>query len=333
MARRSIGFPLTIGIVLTLLALALAVGWQILVVGDLAPVARGLTSVHWVLLILGTVFFALIVFGLVLLCAWLIREMRHNQRQQAFLDAVTHEMRTPLASMRLYVDTLERRDPKPERRREFLSRMGTDLDRLDHTVDQVLAAARADERARRPNREPLELRDLLEKAVAELRARHRLSGESVRLEAPAQVAVLGDTAELELVFRNLLDNAVKYSEGPVEVRVAVAATGDGRVRVEIADRGIGIPPGELRKIFQRFYRAGREVKRTVAGLGLGLFIVRGLVRRNGGRVVARSEGSGRGSRFVVTLREALPGAAPVVAPERALAGADLLETYAEDPGR
>ena len=106
------------------------------------------------------------------------------------------------------------------------------------------------------------------------------------------------------MFRNLLENAVKYSPDPVDVRVSVKPGDDGRVEVEIADRGIGIPTRELRKIFQRFYRAGREVQRTAAGLGLGLFIVRNLVRRQGGRVVARSDGRGRGSRFVVSLRAA-----------------------------
>jgi signal transduction histidine kinase len=124
--------------------------------------------------------------------------------------------------------------------------------------------------------------------------------------------VRGDPAELALVFRNLLENAVKYSEPPVDVRVGVALGVDERIHVEIIDRGIGIPRKELRKIFQRFYRVGRDVQRKAAGLGLGLFIVRNLVRRQGGRVVARSEGSGRGSRFVVSLRAA-PGKREAVA--------------------
>ena len=126
---------------------------------------------------------------------------------------------------------------------------------------------------------------------------------SGRLETPPGAVVSGVGGELAVVFRNLLENAVKYSDDPVKVNVSVAPSGDGRVAVEISDRGIGIPSGELRKIFQRFYRAGRDVQRT-AGLGLGLFIVRNLVRRQGGRVVARSGGAGEGSRFVVTLRAA-----------------------------
>ena len=302
MPRRSIGFPLTIGTVLIVLALALAVAWQLLVVSDPRPVARELTTVHWLLLILGGLFFSLIIVGLVLLCAWLVREMRLNQRQQAFFDAVTHEMKTPLASLRLYFDTLERHDPGPQRRREFLERMRDDLERLTRTVELVLAAARAEGRAPRPHRERVDLPALIDTCIAELRSRHSLPTDAVRLEATLPAVVWGDAEELALAFSNLLENAVKYSEAPVDVRVALTETGDRRVRVEITDRGIGIAPGELRKIFHRFYRVGRDVQRKVAGLGLGLFIVRNMVRRHGGRVVARSEGSGRGSRFVVTLR-------------------------------
>jgi signal transduction histidine kinase len=304
MSRRSIGFPLTFGGVLTLLALTLLVGWQVLVVGDLRPFAQGLMTLYWAYLIFGTFFFALIIFGLVLLCAWLVREMLHNQRQQAFLDAVTHEMKTPLASLRLSVDTLSLHDPPAPRREEFLARMQKDLDRLEATVHQVLAAARADAREQPHGRALVDLGALLARCIDEIRERHGLPPDAVRFDRSSAVPVLGDEAELGLVFRNLLENAVKYSDPPVDVRVGLHASRDGRVTIEITDRGIGIPRRELRKIFQRFYRVGRDMQRKVAGLGLGLFIVRSLVRRQGGRVVALSEGSGQGSRFVVTLRAA-----------------------------
>ena len=318
MTRRSIGFPLALGIGLSLLAASLAVGWQVLLVGDLRPVTEGFTTLHWVLIVLGSVFFVLLIVGLVALCAWLVREMRLNQRQQAFLDAVTHEMKTPLASLRLYLDTLVRHDPPPERRRAFVDRMQEDVQRLEHTVGQVLSAARAEARAR-VAAEPIDLASVLRGAVEEVRQRHGLPEEAIRL-GPTPVAVVsGHRPELAVVFRNLLENAVKYSESPVEVRVEVRRVGRERVAVEIVDRGIGIEPRELRKIFQRFYRAGRDVQRQAAGLGLGLFVVRQLVRRHGGSVQARSEGLGRGSRFVVTLRSADRGgaAAPVGAEARA----------------
>jgi signal transduction histidine kinase len=302
--RRSIGIPLALGIALAILVLLLAVGWQILVLDDPRPLTVGLSTRDWVMLVLGTLFFVLVLAGLVALSAWLVREMRTNQRQRAFLDAVTHEMRTPLASLRLYLETLDRHDPDPERRREFHDRMRGDVERLDHTVEQVLLAARAEEASRERPRDPVALTELLDECIEELCTRHELPADAVRLDGSPPAAVRGNREELAVIFRNLLENAVKYSSDPVEVRVRVSPKGDGRIDVAISDRGIGIPTRELRRIFQRFYRAGRDVQRTAAGLGLGLFIVRNLVRRQGGRVVARSEGAGTGSRFVVTLRTA-----------------------------
>jgi signal transduction histidine kinase len=310
--RRSIGLPLTIGIVLVVLALVLAVGWNVLVVrgiGDVRQVAERLSNTHWVLLTLGTLFYALLIAGLALLCAWLVREMRHSQRQQAFLDAVTHEMKTPLASLRLYLDTLDRRDPGAEQRGQFLGRMRKDVDRLERTVDQVLAAARA-ARSRRAPRGPVELGELLGALVREAREQYRLAPEALRLAVDGEPTALGEPQELSLAFRNLIDNAVKYSGAEVDVCVRAAADPDGAgVRVEIEDRGVGIPREELSRIFQPFYRAGQEAQRRVKGLGLGLFIVRFLVRRQGGRVEVRSEGPGRGASFSVWLRAAPPAAA------------------------
>ncbi len=303
-SRRSIVPRLTVGIVLMLLLLALAVGWQVMLWSGIEPVGPGFDTRDWLFLIFGTVFFVLVMLGLVWLCAWLLQEMRSNQRQQAFLDAVTHEMRTPMASFRLYLDTLKRHDPPIEQRREFIDRMSDDLDRLERTLSQVLDAARAEEPGRNPIREPVDLTELLRSCIGEVSSRHRLAPTAVGLCGDGPATVRGDASELELIFNNLLENAVKYSDHPVQVRVGVESVRDNRVRVEIADSGIGIPPRELRRIFKRFYRAGRDVQRTVAGLGLGLFVVRSLVRRQGGRVVALSEGAGRGSRFVVTLRTA-----------------------------
>jgi signal transduction histidine kinase len=284
------------------LLLALAVGWQVMLWSGIDPRSGGLDTREWLFLILGTIFFVLVMIGLVGLCAWLLQEMRSNQRQRAFLDAVTHEMKTPMASFRLSLDTLKRHDPPEEQRRAFIERMSEDLDRLDRTVEQVLQAARAEERGSNPIRERVDLPALLERCIEEIRRRHQLARDAVDLRVDRTPSVRGDASELELVFKNLLENAIKYSEDPVHVEVKVETPRDNRVRVEIADSGIGIPPRELRKIFKRFYRVGRDVQRTVSGLGLGLFVVRSLVRRQGGQVVARSEGAGRGSRFVVTLR-------------------------------
>jgi signal transduction histidine kinase len=305
MTRRSIGGPLVIGIISIVLVLVLAVGWQILVWRDGSDAGRGFTDLDAILFVLGSLFFLLVAAGLVWLCVKLVLEMRLNQSQRAFLDAVTHELKTPLASFRLGLETLARHELDPTQRGRFLTRMGEDLERLERTVGQVLSAARAEEkRGAGEKREDVELQELLLDHIGELRERHALGPDSVRIDAPRPVRVRGDAAELGLVFRNLLDNAVKYSNQPVRIRVGVGAALDGRVRVEISDQGIGIPKRELRRIFRRFHRAGRDVRRQVSGLGLGLFVVRTLLRKHGGRIVALSEGAGRGSRFVVTLRPA-----------------------------
>jgi len=305
MPRRSIGGPLVIGIVSMVLVLALAVGWQILVWRDDSGADSGLSRLDAVLFVLGSLFFLFVAAGLVWLCVKLVLEMRLNQSQRAFLDAVTHELKTPLASFRLGLETLARHELGPSQRAQFLGRMGEDLDRLERTVGQVLSAARAEETLRsRAPRDEVELQALLADNISELRERHHLSDESIRIDNPRPLRVRGDAAELGLVFRNLFENAVKYSDQPVQIRVGIEEVGDGRVRVEISDQGIGIPKQELRRIFRRFYRAGRDVQRQVSGLGLGLFVVRSLLRKHGGRIVALSEGAGRGSRFVVTLRPA-----------------------------
>lgn len=301
-SRRSIGLPVTLAVVLTAMALSLAVGWQVLVFSEARAFAREITRIDWLLFAFGVVCFAGIIFGMIWLCMWLVREMRLNQRQRAFLDAVTHEMKTPLASLRLYVETLERHDPDREHRREFLERMQDDLKRLDETVDQVLSAARSEDSGRHIKREPVALEALLRGCIDDVCQRYDLDPEAVVLDTGGVESVCGNPNELSVIFRNLLENAVKYSDDPIEIRIRVRSNNGDRVEIELSDRGIGIPRVELRKIFQRFYQVGRDVQRTASGLGLGLFIVRNLVRRQGGRVVARSEGSGQGSRFVVTLR-------------------------------
>ncbi len=303
MPRRSIGGPLTIGIVSMVLVLALGVGWQILVWRDEPGTDAGMSTFDMVLFGFGTLFFLMVFAGLVWLSVKLVLEMRTNQSQRAFIDAVTHELKTPLASFRLGLETLDRHELAPEKRAEFLGRMGEDLDRLEYTVTQVLAAARADEvRVPKRERRSVDLREVLGANVQELRERHALEPEAVVLDRSRRLRVRGDEAELGVIFRNLLENAVKYSDDPIRIRVGIVEVPDGRVRVEISDQGIGIPKQELGRIFNRFYRAGRDVQRQVSGLGLGLFVVRTLLRKHGGGIVALSEGAGRGSRFVVTLR-------------------------------
>jgi two-component system sensor histidine kinase SenX3 len=289
--RKTAIFFVVLGICLIVLAVALNVGWILL---NLTEVA---------LLVLGIVFFALIITGLVLNMIFLVREIRRNEQHDAFLNSVTHELKTPIASIKLYLETLKTRDVVPERREEFYNVMLADTDRLLTTVEQVLTAGSAREKKRQMNVEKLELSTVLADSVEIVRSRYHLNDGVIRITEPASdLCIMGDEADLRTVFVNLLDNAVKYSRDDRRISVRIKKTTlNNRVDVFIRDNGLGIPAAELKRVFKRFYRVVNESAKETKGTGLGLAIVRAIVERHGGRVRADSKGEGRGSTFVVQL--------------------------------
>jgi len=290
--RKSIAFFITLGACLVALAVALNIGWIILNAREVA------------LLVFGIIFFLLIITGLVLNTTFLIREIRRNEQHDAFINAVTHELKTPLASIRLYLETLKKRDIDENKRQEFYDVMLADSDRLLQTVEQVLRAGQSGQRRRKINLRKIDLGELVLECVDLARVRYNLSPaavsftESVNGERPQ---VRADADELRAAISNLLDNAVKYSTKEVEISVEVATIDGRKVAVRIEDRGVGIASAQLKRIFNRFYRVPGRVMARVKGTGLGLFIVRSVVERHGGRVFAESEGQGHGSKFTVQL--------------------------------
>jgi len=291
--RKSVAFFITLGSCLVALAVALNVGWVLL---------------HWrevALLILGIIFFVLIIVGLVLNTTFLIREIRRNEQHDAFINAVTHELKTPIASIRLYLETLKAREVADSRREEFYDIMLADSDRLLQTVEQVLQAGQAGHRRGRGVRAVVDLGEMARECLELTRVRYKLGEDALRYAAPAAEArVAGDPHELRAAVTNLLDNAVKYSGADVRVTVEVDAPDPARVRLRVADRGIGIPQTQLKRIFRRFYRVQGDFMARVKGTGLGLFIVRSIVERHGGRVFAESAGLGHGSTFTIHLPRA-----------------------------
>ncbi|MBV8859390.1 MAG: HAMP domain-containing histidine kinase [Acidobacteria bacterium] len=293
--RKSAVFFLTFGICLVVLALALNVGWILLNWREVA------------LLVLGIIFFGLIIAGLVLNTTFLVREIRRNEQHDAFINAVTHELKTPLASMRLYLETLKSREVPEARRQEFYDIMLADGDRLLHTVEQVLHAGRTAQKKRSLNLAHVELGQLVRECLELARLRHGLEADAIRYhEAPeaAGAEVSGDREELRAAVSNLLDNAVKYSDKDVRVEVELAPLDERMVAVRVKDNGIGIHRNQLKRIFKRFYRVPGQFMARFKGTGLGLFIVRSIVERHGGRVYAESEGLGRGSTFTIRLPRA-----------------------------
>ena len=294
--RRSVIFFTVLGICLVALAVTLNVSWIVL---------------NWrrgVLAILGVIFFLVIIAGLVLNTIFLVREIRRNDQHDSFINAVTHELKTPVASIRLYLQTLQTRELDQDKRREFYRIMLEDSDRLLHTIDQVLRAGSAGSRLRRSARARVNLAEITRESVALARTRFRLTSEALTYDELAPVSdsiVVGDADELRAAVWNLLDNAVKYSP-PDDVRVAVRLEReqDGRLAVRVADHGVGISPAELKRIFRRFYRVPTGVALRAKGSGLGLFIVRSVARKHGGRAFAQSDGTGHGSTFTLLLPKA-----------------------------
>ena len=281
---------LILGICLIALAVALNVGWILLNLQQIA------------LLVFGVIFFAIIITGIVLNTIFLLREIRRNEQHDAFLNAVTHELKTPIASIRLYLETLQKRDVKEEKRQEFYGIMLADSERLLNTVEQVLKASRTRDKNHLLNISEINLAELLRDAVERVKTRYDLSDGAISF-APTDmdIKISGDANELQTVFVNLLDNAVKYSGKEIKIAIAVRNLNKKTAVVRIKDSGIGISSAELKRIFKRFYRVPSPQTQKTKGTGLGLFIVRSIIKQHGGRISAESKGDGTGTTFIVQL--------------------------------
>ena len=299
--RKTIAFFIILGVCLVAGAVALNVGWIIL---------------NWRkagLLIAGLIVFPLIITGVVLNTIFLVREIRRNEQHEAFINAVTHELKTPVASMKLYLQTLQNRPVDEAKRQEFYGAMLQDSDRLQGTIEQVLRAGHLGAKLRRASPMPVDFGAVVEECLSLARTRHHLPPEAVTCNVRhmdgASFQVLGDEEDLKAMVSNLVDNAIKYSGSNVHVAVELEQADPATATLRVRDQGIGISPAERKRIFKRFYRIPGAMSTRVKGTGLGLFIVRSVVARHGGKVFVESDGAGQGSTFIVQL--------PVVEPHRA----------------
>lgn len=294
--RKSQAFFLTLGVCLICVAIALNITWV------------QHNSRRLAIDVLGVLLFGILIAGVVLNTVFLLREIRHNERQDSFLNAVTHELKTPLASLRLYLDTLERRPIAEEQRQQFYKIMRADTDRLLGTVEQVLKAGELGGRAHTGERARVELRPLLAECVGTVLNRYHLPEGAIVLEKTAgdvKLFVAGHAEDLRTAILNLLDNAVKYSPDGVSICVRLWIERYTFAVVAITDKGLGLPSTELKRIFKRFYRAGTADRVKIKGTGLGLFLVRTIAKQHGGAIRAESEGLGKGTTMLLKLPLAL----------------------------
>jgi two-component system, OmpR family, phosphate regulon sensor histidine kinase PhoR len=300
--RPPLSLPITLAVVMIVLLIALTVGWVLLAIfGALAD--RSYAPIYYALLTVGSTFYILLVAGVVMYLVFSIKAVNLTRRQSNFVDAVTHELKSPIASLKLYLQTLHRRQLSAQAQAEFHRLMLEDVERLDRLINQVLETGRLEVDHVRGEFEPVALTPLLAQCAQMVCLRYRVPEDTVRLDA-APCQVLGRSADLDMVFRNLLDNAVKYAAATPQVLVSVRPERDGVVAVQIADNGRGIPLPLRRKIFGRFVRLGSELEREKPGTGLGLYIVRTLVRRLGGSIRVSDREGASGAVFELHL----PGA-------------------------
>ena len=287
--RKAITFTV-LGICLVAAAVTLNISWLV---------------INWregMMIVFGTIFFFVIIAGLIVFTVFLVREIRRNEQKDSFINAVTHELKTPVASIRLYLQTLQSRELDEAKRQEFYRIMLEDSDRLLHTIDQVLRAGATGSILRRSSKVRLDLAVIARECVELARTRFHLGPEALEyVEHTKEAVVLGDSEELKAAVWNLLDNAVKYSREEVKILVELDAVHNHRVAVRVTDNGVGISPPELKRIFKRFYRIPASVAVRTKGSGLGLFIVRSVAKKHGGRAFAESAGQGHGSTFTLQL--------------------------------
>ena len=290
--RGTIAFFITLGALLVGGLVTLNIGWII----------RNERTVAFA--ILGTILFSLVIAGVTINTVFLVREIRRNERQDSFLNAVTHELKTPIASIRLYLETLQRRATSEEQKQEFYKIMLSDSDRLLATVEQVLKAGQLGQRHRQQNRTLINLESLVADCIAITLQRHHLPPGSIILEpVPGAVRLHthGIAEDLRTAVINVLDNAVKYSPEGVHIRCALAIVDYTSIALTITDTGVGLEPSQFKRIFKRFYRVPGRSMAKFKGTGLGLFLVRNIARQHGGDATAASPGPSLGTSITITL--------------------------------
>jgi len=305
--RRSLGWPITLGVVLISSIIALGIGWVLVSIS--AALGSQNAAFYWALLAVGVSLLILVLVGVIIYFALAVKAIALSQRQSNFIDSVTHELKSPLASLKLYLQTLIRRPVPSAEQSDFHRFMLQDVERLDTLIDHLLDAAKTMHRPALSIAGATRIVPVLKEAAVRVADRHNVQHDCIVINVEQEqedVFVQGREADIEIVFRNLIDNAVKYSLPEPHVDATVEVTKKSRVLVRVADNGPGIPIADRGQVFRRFVRLGSELERATPGTGLGLYLVKSIVKQLRGRVFVKGRLTKRGTVIEVDLQKASP---------------------------
>ena len=248
------------------------------------------------------------VIGLVLLIAlsfttaWIFRhlnvQLRLNKLYDNFIGNVTHELKSPLSSIQLYLETLNSRNVPPEKQKEFISLMMKDSSRLQRLINSILEISALEQKKLAHDYQVYKADHLVRELLNESKDQFRLTDKAIIINGSVQSEIVVDRDALKIVFDNLFDNALKYSAGPTQINVNYSQNSN-KFLIEFSDKGIGIPTNEQKKIFNKFYRIYHKNVPTVKGTGLGLYWVKEIIKNHGGRISLFSEGENKGTTFKI----------------------------------
>jgi len=312
--RKSLKWPITLAVLMIVLLVFLMVGWVLLNFfgwkrGDIS------VSLYWIFISAGSAMFTCVVVGVVLYLILAIQQINLNRRQSNFIDAVTHELKSPIASLKLYLQTLHRRPIEGQQRQDFYLAMLQDVDRLDNVITQLLDVARLSHREKESKVEtaPVRIDQLIKQITEEVRLRY-VEHDTTTVDETDKLSITVDVepvildcirVDVDMLFRNLLDNAFKYGGKPLKIEIIVRYIEASKgLSASISDNGNGIPRSMRRRIFNRFFRIGYELERTKPGIGLGLYLVRNVIRRLKGNITIADVPGQSGTRFEIFLPRA-----------------------------